>query len=183
MATFTHITQSKDRLFRFESEGSYVIFLENVSGTFTFQILASGVNLAILGLYTGNGSVTHTLHTIQHHLAPSSTSDLLIKSVLYEQSSFHYRGLIRIDPGCNGSHAYQKNQNLLMSTRATVSSEPDLEILSHEVFCTHGSTTGKPNPDHLHYLHSRGLTTTVAEALYVEGFMQEVKDRIIAHED
>lgn len=174
----THITKSQDKSFSYEQEGVYVVMLDNVSGTFAFNIKASGVKLSIFGLYTGTSNQLFQVHTIQHHHAPSATSNLLIKSVLYGKSQFNYQGLIRIEQHCNGSHAYQKNQNLLMSSESKVTSEPNLEILSHEVFCTHGSTTGKPDSNQLHYLHSRGLSYTDAEKLYVEGFLQEVKDGI-----
>lgn len=162
----------------FKRRGEYVVFLDNVSGEFSFEILASGVHLNIFGIYVGKQKNKFNLHTIQHHAAPNSTSNLLIKSVLYGESGFNYHGLIRIDADCNGSHAYQKNQNLILSNKAQVLSEPDLEILSNEVFCTHGSTTGKPSPDQLYYLQTRGLSPKIAQETYVNGFLDDVRGRI-----
>lgn len=166
-----------DKTISFEREGQYIVFLDNASGTFTFEIQASGVDLNIYGKYVGHHTILHNLHTIQHHQAPNSTSNLLIKSVLYDKSHFHYHGLIRIDENCNGSHAYQKNQNLILSEKAVVKSEPDLEILSNEVFCTHGSTTGKPNEEQLYYLQTRGLSPGIAQEIYVQGFLDEVREK------
>lgn len=172
-----YIQKNGDRTFSFEREGEYVVFLDDVSGEFTFEIKASGVDLNIFGTYVGRGTKLYNLHTIQHHRAPNSTSNLLIKSVLRDQSKFHYHGLIRIDENCNGSHAYQRNQNLILSDQVTVKSEPDLEILSNEVFCTHGSTTGKPNPEQLYYLQTRGLSPKIAQNAYVQGFLAEVREK------
>lgn len=174
----THIQTSGDRTFSFEREGKYMVFLDNVSGMYTFEIMASGVHLDIVGLYTGHGEAQFFLHTTQHHQAPNSTSNLLIKSVLRDMSQLLYHGLIRIEANCNGSHAYQKNQNLVLSDKAIVKSEPDLEILSNEVFCTHGSTTGKPNSEQLYYLQTRGLSAKNALDLYVEGFLHEVREMV-----
>jgi Fe-S cluster assembly protein SufD len=59
-----------------------------------------------------------------------------------------------------------------------VKSEPDLEILSNEVFCTHGSTTGKPNEEQLYYLQTRGLSLQTAQEVYVKGFLDEVREKV-----
>ena len=176
--SLTHLQKGGDRTFSFEREGKYVVFLDNVSGVFKFEIKASGVDLDIFGIYVGDNNIEYDLHTIQHHQAPNSTSNLLIKSVLNDESHFNYHGLIRIDENCNGSHAYQKNQNLIVSDKAVVKSEPDLEILSNEVFCTHGSTTGKPNEEQLYYLQTRGLSLKTAQEIYVKGFLDDVKERV-----
>ncbi len=176
--SLTHIQTSGDRTFLFEREGKYVVFLDNVSGKFVFEVEASGVHLDIFGVYTGEGDAQYRLDTIQHHRAPNSTSNLLIKSVLRDASELQYHGLIRIEANCNGSHAYQKNQNLILSDKVVVKSEPDLEILSNEVFCTHGSTTGKPNKEQLYYLQTRGLSANTALDLYVKGFLDEVRERV-----
>lgn len=173
-----HITRDGDQTLTFEREGGYVVFLDNVSGIFTFEIVASGVDLSIYGVYRGTGDTQYTLRTIQHHKAPDSVSNLLIKSILYDDSHFSYHGLVRIDQHCNGSHAYQKNQNLLLSPSATVDSRPDLEILSHEVFCTHGSSTGRPDDRTLYYLESRGISKTRSLRLYVDGFLDEVYAKV-----
>jgi Fe-S cluster assembly protein SufD len=59
-----------------------------------------------------------------------------------------------------------------------VKSVPDLEILSNEVFCTHGSTTGKPNEEQLYYLQTRGLSLQTAQEVYVKGFLDEVREKV-----
>lgn len=172
--SFIHIREAGDRTITFDHEGRYVVYLDGVSGEYSFDIVASGVDLQIFGAYRGSGDTRYTLHTLQRHQAPNAVSNLLIKSVLTETSHFDYHGLIRIEADCNGSHAYQRNQNLILSPYATVESKPDLEILSHEVFCTHGSSTGRPDRDKLYYLQSRGITMDEARELYINGFLDEV---------
>jgi Fe-S cluster assembly protein SufD len=128
-------------------------------------------------MFEGRGADEYRIHTVQHHIAPNSTSNLLIKGVFNDHSKFHYTGLVKIDKGAQQSHAYQKNQNLLMSPGAYVQSEPFLEILANEVFCTHGSTTGKINEEELTYLASRGVEREKAKELIIEGFFHEVSSR------
>ncbi len=168
------ITKSGDRKFTFSKSGDYAVVLDNVSGEFIFEIETSGVNLNIYGICRGNGEDKYAIRTVQHHKAKDSWSNLIIKGVFDGNSQFDYRGLIRIEEDCNGSHAYQKNQNLLLSPLAKVTSEPDLEILSPDVFCTHGSSTGGINKESLYFIRSRGIPEGEARKLMVDGFLQDV---------
>jgi len=57
-------------------------------------------------------------------------------------------------------------------------SNPQLEILANDVRCTHGSSTGQLSEEALYYLRSRGIETTVAQKLMVEGFASEILEKI-----
>lgn len=175
---FIDLNQTKQTKLYFNEPGDYTVFLHNLSGEFDFRINASGVNLDILGLFVGKKSNNFELKTNQYHDAPNSTSNLLIKGVFDADSRFIYQGLIKIEKTGQKSHAYQKNKNLILSSDVYVDSRPFLEILANDVFCTHGSTTGKINEESLFYLKSRGIDHKKAEQLYVSGFVQEVVDKI-----
>lgn len=131
----------------------------------------------ILGLLISAEGET-SIKTLQHHLAPDTSSDLLVRSALWGKARFNYQGLIRIEPKAQGANAYQRNDNLLLSDGAKAETRPELEILANEVRCTHGATTGRINEDLLFYLSSRGLTPEEAVHLIVKGFLQEVLDQI-----
>ena len=118
------------------------------------------------------------METIQRHIAPESTSNLLIKGVFYDESKFIYQGLIRIEKEAQKSHAYQKNQNIIMSDKCFIDSRPFLEILANDVFCTHGSTTGKLNQKQIYYLQTRMLDKSAAEKLIIDGFIREITAKI-----
>lgn len=154
------------------------MFFHNVSGVFNFELDATGVEVYIFGLFTGKDEKHYRIETIQHHKKPGAYSDLFIKGVFDDASKFYYQGLIRIEKEGQQSHAYQKNQNLILSPDVYVESNPFLEILANDVFCTHGSTTGKLNKEDIFYVKSRGLNDTNARALLVEGFANEVIDRV-----
>lgn len=175
---FINLNQTKQTKLSFTKSGDYTVFFHNLSGEFDFLIKASGVNLDILGLFIGNKDNNFELKTNQYHMAPSSTSNLLIKGVFEGESKFLYQGLIKIEKSGQKSHAYQKNKNLILSPGVYVDSRPFLEILANDVFCTHGSTTGKINEESLFYLKSRGLDQKSAEQLYISGFIQEIVDKI-----
>ncbi|PIP63630.1 hypothetical protein CO165_04825 [Candidatus Roizmanbacteria bacterium CG_4_9_14_3_um_filter_33_18] len=175
---FINLNKTGEKKLVFNKSGDYTVFFHNLSGEFDFNIKASGVNLDILGLFVGKKSDNFELKTNQYHIAPGSTSNLLIKGVFDEHSKFIYQGLIKIEKSGQKSHAYQKNKNLILSPDVYVDSRPFLEILANDVFCTHGSTTGKINEESLFYLKSRGLNQKIAEKLYVSGFIQEIIDKI-----
>jgi len=175
---FLNLNQTKQSRLTFDKPGNYTVFFQNLPDEFDFKIKSSGVNLDIFGLFVGKKSDNFELKTNQYHIAPGSTSNLLIKGVFDDRSKFIYQGLIKIEKSGQKSHAYQKNKNLILSPGVFVDSRPFLEILANDVFCTHGSTTGKINEESLFYLKSRGLNQSKAEKLYVSGFIQEIFDKI-----
>ncbi len=138
----------------------------------------NGSTATIQGLYFPEGRQHIAQNTLQHHRALGTTSDLLYKGVLLDQSRSVYQGLIRVDPGAQRTDAYQANRNLMLSRQARADSMPQLEIEANDVRCTHGATVGQLDEDSLFYLMSRGLNRELATRLIVEGFFSPVLDRI-----
>ncbi|MBI4226347.1 SufD family Fe-S cluster assembly protein [Candidatus Roizmanbacteria bacterium] len=178
MATLFNINKEKKEKYIFAKPGKYIVFFKNLSGKFIFELKEKGINLDIYGLFVGKNKDQFKVETIQNHLGPGSTSNLLIKGVFYDESKFIYQGLIRIEKEAQKSHAYQKNQNLIMSDECFVDSRPFLEILANDVYCTHGSTTGKLNRDQIYYLQTRMINKKSAENLLIDGFIQEIPEKI-----
>ncbi|MBM3282634.1 hypothetical protein FJY90_00120 [Candidatus Gottesmanbacteria bacterium] len=144
------------------------------------KIIIKGNRSAIklLGIIIGSGQQKIELSTLQHHLQPESKSYFYIKSILFNQAKFDYRGLIRIEKGAQKSDAYLKSQNLLMSPSVEVENRPFLEISANDVKCTHGVTIGKIDQQQLYYLTTRGLTNKEATKLLLLGFFQDVIQEI-----
>lgn len=162
----------------FDKPGKYVVFLHNLSGKVTVELNVPNVEVDIFGLFVGKSAKNFEIETVQHHKAPRTTSNLFIKGVFDDQSKFNYQGLIRIEKKAQKSHAYQKNQNLILSPGVFVESKPFLEILANDVFCTHGSTTGRLNREDLFYVCSRGFSEQSAKDLLVAGFIEDIFDKI-----
>ncbi|OGK22973.1 hypothetical protein A2954_03865 [Candidatus Roizmanbacteria bacterium RIFCSPLOWO2_01_FULL_37_12] len=181
MVTFINLNKEKKTNIQINSSGKYIVFFQNLSGKFIFELNSRGIDLDIYGLFVGKNKDQFKLETIQRHLAPDSTSNLLIKGVFYDESKFIYQGLIRLEKKAQKSHAYQKNQNIIMSDKCFVDSRPFLEILANDVFCTHGSTTGKLNENQIYYLKTRKLDQKTAENLLIDGFIQEIPNKITQH--
>ncbi|MDP2927037.1 MAG: SufD family Fe-S cluster assembly protein [bacterium] len=178
MINFIDVKKDGKESYLVDKKGVHLFFVHNLSAKLKVEIIARQAKVYILGFFWGRGKDNFNLETVQHHLAPETFSDLLIKGVFFDQSKFLYRGLIKIEKKAQLSHAFQKNQNLIMSKNAFVSSQPDLEIEANDVFCTHGSTTGKLDKDQLFYLKSRGLSSKNAEKLLISGFFEEIFAKI-----
>ncbi len=132
----------------------------------------------LLGLYftTDRQHVDH--HTMQNHIAPNCSSDLLYKGALKDHSRSVYQGYIKVWPGAQKTDAYQANRNLILDGTARADSIPGLEIEADDVRCTHGATAGQIPEEYIFYLESRGLDRSQAERLVVSGFFQEVLERV-----
>src|ERR671930_344068 len=129
--------------------------------------------------WAGTGEQTFDFRTLQDHLAPHTTSDLLFKGALRDVARSVYVGVVRVEKDARGTSANQANRNLLLSERAKAASEPILEIENNDILrCSHGATVGPVDPEHLFYLLSRGISRPVAERMLVEGFLAEVLDRV-----
>ncbi|HEY9077329.1 MAG TPA: Fe-S cluster assembly protein SufD [Anaerolineaceae bacterium] len=116
--------------------------------------------------------------TQQNHLARHTTSDLLFKGALVGESRSIWQGMIYVAPGAIKTDGYQANRNLVLSEKARADSIPGLEILADDVRCTHGATVGKVDADQVFYLMARGIPETEARRLVVEGFFDQIMERI-----
>jgi Fe-S cluster assembly protein SufD len=143
-----------------------------------FDLNGSGARAFVNGFMFGDARQHFHLHTLQRHLQPNTTSDLLIKCCLKDRARSVYQGLIQVAVGAQRTDAYQANRNLLLSDQARADSIPGLEILANDVRCTHGATLGFVEPEHLYYLMARGLPRLEAQRLIVEAFFEPVIERI-----
>jgi Fe-S cluster assembly protein SufD len=116
--------------------------------------------------------------TQQNHLARHTTSDLLFKGALLDESRSVWQGMIYVAPGAIKTDGYQANRNLVLGAKARADSIPGLEILADDVRCTHGATVGKIDQEQVFYLLSRGIPEKEAERLIVEGFFDPIMQRI-----
>lgn len=117
-------------------------------------------------------------HTLQHHEKPDCTSDFLYKGALQDQSRTVWRGMIKVDVEAQQTDGYQRNDNLLLSSKARADSIPGLEIEADDVRCTHGSTSGRVDEELIFYAQCRGFTRKEAIRAIVTGFFQQVFDRV-----
>jgi Fe-S cluster assembly protein SufD len=142
------------------------------------RLVGRGATGNLVSLYFGSGRQMLDFRTFQDHQAPDTTSDLLFKGAVDDESHSVYSGLIRVRPAARGTNAFQTNRNVKLSQGAWAESVPNLEIENNDVHCSHASTVGPIDADQRFYLESRGVPPDVAERLIVSGFFDEVVDRL-----
>ena len=142
------------------------------------RLAGAGSRSDMLAATVAEGTQEYDQRTLQDHLDPHTTSDLLYKNALADVSKTIFAGLIRVEPKAQHTDAYQKVRNLMLSDDAEADSMPGLEILADEVRCTHGATSGHVDAEEMFYLLSRGIDSKSAQELIVHGFLNEVLERL-----
>jgi len=143
----------------------------------SLDLVGQGAEGRVSGMIYADHDQHLSYNTLQRHLAPWTTSDLLFKNALNGSSRSVWRGMIFVDEGAQHIDGYQANRNLVLDRAARTDSIPGLEILNNDVRCTHGSTIGKIDQEQLFYLLSRGLPRAEAEQLVIRGFFEEIVKR------
>ncbi|PCJ97745.1 MAG: Fe-S cluster assembly protein SufD [Flavobacteriaceae bacterium] len=113
-------------------------------------------------------------HTLVHHIEPNCESHQDYKGIFGEKATGVFNGKIIVDKIAQKTNAFQKNNNILMSDKATINSKPQLEIFADDVKCSHGCTIGQLDEEALFYLQSRGIPKKEARALLMYAFANNV---------
>ena len=142
------------------------------------RLKAPGAHVDMLGLYIAEGTQHFDHETLQDHIAPHASSNLLFKGALMDKGRSVFRGLIRVHPKAQRTDAYQTNRNLILSPGARADSLPNLEIAADDVRCSHAATVGQLDVEELFYLQSRGIGYTEAMRLVIFGFFGEVLEQL-----
>ncbi len=142
------------------------------------RLTGEGARSDLLAVSVADGAQEFDARTLQDHVCPHTTSDLLYKNALTDRARNTFGGLIRVEPHAHFTDAYQTVRNLLLSDDAEANSMPGLEILADNVKCSHGATSGQVDEEEMFYLLARGIPLSVAKQLLVSGFLNEVIDRL-----
>ena len=142
------------------------------------RLAGPGSEARVTGGYASGPGQHLDYDTTQEHAAPNTFSDLAFRGVLAAGSTAVWRGMIRVDPGAQGTDAFQESRNLLLSTEAHADAIPGLEIEADDVRCTHAAAIAQIDRDQLFYLTSRGLDAAAAKQLIIEGFLESLVERL-----
>tara|TARA_Y100000590_G_scaffold209811_1_gene237740 strand:- start:527 stop:1699 length:1173 start_codon:yes stop_codon:yes gene_type:complete len=160
-------------------DSSLSIHLVSTGGLFSrsrmdIDLVGNGSNFNIDGVYFGEENQVHDNRVFVNHLAKNTSSNMITKGVLGDESSSIFTGTIHIAEGAEKTDSHQQNRNILLSEKATAQSVPNLEILCDDVICSHGSSVGPIDEKLYHYVMSRGIEKEAAEKLLIKGFFNEV---------
>jgi Fe-S cluster assembly protein SufD len=137
-----------------------------------------GAHADLSGLFFGFGDQVLDQQIEVIHAAENCTSRQSYRGVLDDASTGVFNGGIDVRPGADGTDAVQSNNNLILSDRAEINTQPRLEILADEVACKHGATVGQLDDAAMYYMRSRGIPATEARRLLINGFADQVVDDV-----
>jgi Fe-S cluster assembly protein SufD len=142
------------------------------------DIVGSGANARVSGFFFADENQFFDLDTQQNHNAPLTTSDLLFKGAAKDTARTLWQGMIKSLPKMQKIDGYQVCRNLVLSDDARMDGIPGLEIEADDVACSHAATFGTLEEQPVFYLMSRGITRPEAELMLIEGFFDELLERI-----
>lgn len=142
------------------------------------ELAGPGAHVELSGLFFGVGEQILDQQISVVHAVEDCTSRQTYRGVLDGASTGVFNGGIDVRPGADGTDASQSNDNLLLSDRAEVNTQPRLEILADEVACKHGATVGQLDDTALYYLRSRGIDAEQARRLLINGFADQMIDDV-----
>ncbi len=129
------------------------------------------------------GNKQHVDHnTLVHHIEPNCESHQDYKGIFGENSTGVFNGKIIVEKEAQKTNAFQANNNVLISDKATINTKPQLEIFADDVKCSHGCTIGQLDDNAMFYLRSRGIPEKEANALLMYAFSNNVLNSVKINE-
>jgi Fe-S cluster assembly protein SufD len=124
----------------------------------------------------GKQHVDH--YTLVQHATPNCESHQNYKGIFGDRSTGVFNGKIFVEKEAQKTDAFQQNNNILLSDKATINAKPQLEIFADDVKCSHGCTIGQLDERAMFYMQSRGIPKKEAKALLMYAFSNEVIESI-----
>jgi Fe-S cluster assembly protein SufD len=137
-----------------------------------------GSDMKHTGLYITEGKEHLDLFTTDLHEAGHTTGDTVWKGALTGESRASYEGLIHIVKDAQETDTYLQTHSMLLSPRAKGDSIPSLIVETDNVKASHGGTVGEVDEEKVFYMMSRGIPRRDAVRILVEGYFEEVIDRL-----
>ena len=161
-----------------EADSHVKIHVINAPFSITVNQIGEGCTTEIYGLEHLRGEDDVTAETHVTHSVGGGTSNQLIKFVLEDNARGRFIGDLKIAPDAQQTEAHQTNRNLVLSEKAEMRTQPQLEIYADDVKATHGASTGQLDESALFYMQQRGIDKEKARQLLVNAFMREIVDTI-----
>ncbi|MDO6595618.1 Fe-S cluster assembly protein SufD [Oceanihabitans sp. 2_MG-2023] len=125
------------------------------------------------------GDKQHVDHnTLVHHIEPNCESHQDYKGIFNDSATGVFNGKVIVNKEAQKTNAFQSNNNILLSDKATINSKPQLEIFADDVKCSHGCTIGQLDDSAMFYLRSRGIPEKEAKALLMYAFANNVLESV-----
>ncbi|REH56600.1 iron-regulated ABC transporter permease protein SufD [Tenacibaculum gallaicum] len=136
------------------------------------------INSILKGITIIEGKQHVDHHTLVNHIEPNCESHQDYKGIYADRSTGVFNGKVIVEKEAQKTNAYQQNNNVLISDKATINAKPQLEIFADDVKCSHGCTIGQLDDQALFYMQQRGIPKKEAKALLMYAFANTVLESV-----
>ncbi|MGG6230012.1 Fe-S cluster assembly protein SufD [Tenacibaculum sp. SDUM215027] len=136
------------------------------------------INSILKGITIIEGKQHVDHHTLVNHIEPNCESHQDYKGIYGDRSTGVFNGKVIVEKEAQKTNAYQQNNNVLISDKATINAKPQLEIFADDVKCSHGCTIGQLDDQALFYMQQRGIPKKEAKALLMYAFANTVLESV-----
>jgi len=167
--------QARDSVYR---QALFAVGGRIVRSNLRVRLEGAAAEAQLHGLFMVDGSRQADLYTLVEHAAPYTRSGQTYRGVASDRGRGAYNGRVLVHEGAAKADSQQSSRNLILSPLAEINVRPQLEILTDDVKCSHGATTGSLDADQLFYLLSRGIDQQTARGLLTFAFCEDVVARV-----
>ncbi len=122
--------------------------------------------------------ITHNIRATNAFVGRNGTGEMTLKGVARESGKATVYGMIDIGLHGTGTNTYLTEDVLMLSPTAKIDAIPALEIKTNDVKASHSATISRVTKEDLFYFQSRGIDRHTAEAMYIDGFLGEILEKI-----
>lgn len=145
----------------------------------TYVTLAGqGAHIDLCGMAIADKHQHVDNNTFIDHAVSDCTSHELFKYVLDDSATGAFAGKVLVREGAQHTASEQTNRNLCVTRQARMYTQPQLEIYTDDVKCSHGATVGQLDENALFYMRQRGISEKEARLLLMFAFVGDVVERI-----
>lgn len=141
-------------------------------------LVGKGAEITLCGMVVAGRSERVDNNTFIDHIASDCKSTELFKYLLDEHAVGAFAGKVLVREGAQHTDSRQTSGNICASSEARMFTQPQLEIYSDDVKCSHGATVGRLDENALFYMRQRGISMKEARLLLMLTFVDEVIGKI-----
>lgn len=149
--------------------GSHVTMLYPCS-----VLLGVGASASHLGVAFANTGQIQDTGAKVIHLAPDTSSTIIMKSISKSGGQAIYRGLVEIGAAAENAVSSVQCDALILDEESVSDTIPLINIKNESAVVAHEAAAGKLNEEDIFYLRSRGLSEAEASAMIVNGFIDPI---------
>lgn len=165
------LTMENPKIHHFEIKKGFQSLVLEKPGNYEISLVAEGAEVEISGVFEAKEKDQVEVSVVIVHKAGHTRAKTTLKGVANDQGFLKFVGRIIIEKDCPNTNSFLTEKILLLSDTARAEAVPDLEIESDDVKCSHAATISNLDEEQIFYLMSRGIESTQAKKVLVEGFL------------